>query len=114
MAGIALILLGLCLYFLPTVVASGKRNVGAIFILNLLLGWTLIGWVAALVWAFTNDARAQIIVQAQPQLPPQPPVLCSKCGHYSLPYSQFCGTCGASLRDRVTSEGAAISQARLP
>jgi hypothetical protein len=24
---------------------------GAIFALNLLLGWTLIGWVVALVWA---------------------------------------------------------------
>jgi hypothetical protein len=32
----------------------GHHNLAAIFLLNLLLGWTFIGWVAALVWAFTN------------------------------------------------------------
>jgi len=36
-------------------VAYGRRhkNADAIFTLDLLLGWTLIGWVAALVWALT-------------------------------------------------------------
>jgi Superinfection immunity protein len=44
-------------YCLPTVIASlrGHRQQGAIFALNLLLGWTLIGWVAALVWGLTNS-----------------------------------------------------------
>jgi Superinfection immunity protein len=28
----------------------------AIFALNLLLGWTFLGWVAALVWALTNSS----------------------------------------------------------
>jgi hypothetical protein len=43
----------LALYFIPTIVANLRRhpNQNAIFILNLLLGWTLIGWVAALVWS---------------------------------------------------------------
>lgn len=43
------------LYFLPTMVGWSKRNAGAIFVLNLLLGWTFIGWVVALVWALTYD-----------------------------------------------------------
>ena len=40
----------------PAVVANcrGHHNQGAIFALNLLLGWTLSGWVAAFVWACTN------------------------------------------------------------
>ena len=41
------------LYFLPTIVAA-KRNhqsSGGIFALNLLLGWTMIGWIIALVWS---------------------------------------------------------------
>lgn len=43
------------LYFLPTIVGWNKRNSGAILTLNLLLGWTFIGWVVALVWAMTHD-----------------------------------------------------------
>ncbi len=46
----------IAIYFLPTLVAQGKRNVGAVFVLNLFLGWTLIGWVIALVWGCTKDA----------------------------------------------------------
>lgn len=44
-------------YFLPSVLAWGKRNETAIFMLNLLLGWSVIGWVIALVWALTKDPR---------------------------------------------------------
>jgi hypothetical protein len=49
--------LGLAVYLLPTIVGSSKSNIGAIFVLNLFLGWTLIGWVVALVWAMTNDEK---------------------------------------------------------
>ena len=40
-------------YFIPTGVAGmrGHPNSVAIFVLNLFLGWTGIGWVVALVWA---------------------------------------------------------------
>jgi hypothetical protein len=47
--------LGVCVYFLPTIVGRHKRNAGSIFVLNLFLGWTLIGWVVALVWAVSVD-----------------------------------------------------------
>ena len=49
-----LLLIGLA-YFLPTVVAGmrGHHQGGAIFLLNLLLGWTFLGWVIALVWSAT-------------------------------------------------------------
>jgi Superinfection immunity protein len=58
-SGIALLILGLALavYFLPTLVGLRKQNAGGIFLLNLLLGWTLAGWIAAFVWAFKADAR---------------------------------------------------------
>ena len=45
---------GICaLYFLPAVIADRKRHQHRhpILLLNLFLGWTLIGWVGALVWA---------------------------------------------------------------
>jgi len=31
-----------------------NNNTHAIFVLNLFLGWTFIGWVLALVWAFVG------------------------------------------------------------
>ncbi len=54
---IVLILVVGILYFLPSIVGSAKQNAGAIFVLNIFLGWTLIGWVAALVWAMTADSN---------------------------------------------------------
>ena len=51
---------GFLIYFLPTIVAlvRHKRNTLSIFLLNLFLGWTLIGWIVALVWASTVDVPA--------------------------------------------------------
>ncbi len=53
--GIISIIVGLFVYFIPTIIGLRKRNAVAIFMLNLFLGWTFIGWVVALVWAFTVD-----------------------------------------------------------
>jgi hypothetical protein len=49
---------GFVMYFLPSIIAlvRGKRDIVAILLLNLFLGWTLIGWVVALVWASKTDA----------------------------------------------------------
>ena len=54
---IVFILIGIGVYFLPSFVAGNKKkkNTTAIFILNLFLGWTLIGWVISLVWACMED-----------------------------------------------------------
>jgi Superinfection immunity protein len=41
------------LYFLPTIVAASRKvpNVGSIAVINVFLGWTLVGWVVALAMA---------------------------------------------------------------
>lgn len=51
--GIVLVLVGLVLYFVPTIIAfrRGHPNRWIIFLVNFLLGATLIGWIAALVWS---------------------------------------------------------------
>jgi hypothetical protein len=48
---------GFIFYFLPSIIAlaRSKRNTLSIFLLNCFLGWTLVGWVVALVWAAKAD-----------------------------------------------------------
>lgn len=40
-------------YFLPSIVAAARRhrNTVGICLINFFLGWTILGWLAALVWA---------------------------------------------------------------
>ena len=45
------------IYLFPALVASArsKRQANAIFVLNLLTGWTALGWIVAMVWAVMED-----------------------------------------------------------
>lgn len=44
-------------YLLPSFVALQRKHVNtdAICVLNILVGWSFIGWVAALVWALVKS-----------------------------------------------------------
>lgn len=46
-------------YLLPALIAMarGHNNAFAIFILNLLFGWTFVGWGVALIWSLTDNVR---------------------------------------------------------
>jgi hypothetical protein len=43
----------LSLYFLPTILAvlRNASGMGGVFVVNMFLGWTFIGWIIALAWA---------------------------------------------------------------
>ena len=98
-------------YFIPTIIASRRKhpNTSAILALNLLLGWTLIGWIISLVWALTTTAKGQTInISATSPQPPQKPEttpaefaigkkFCSKCGEATVPEDELCSNCGAKL-----------------
>lgn len=45
--------IGILSYFIPWFVAWGRNHpqVGAIFVVNLFLGWTIVGWVVSLAWS---------------------------------------------------------------
>ena len=52
-------------YMLPWAVAAtrGKSNQGAVGLLNFFLGWSLIGWIVALVMACTSEPQPIVMVQ---------------------------------------------------
>jgi hypothetical protein len=77
----AIITCGIIIYFAPAIVAC-KRGVsgsGLICVLNVLIGWTVLGWMAMLIWAVAGDTHPaetyrrylarQMRVQVIPQLP---------------------------------------------
>ena len=43
-------------YMLPfsIALARGTKNLAAIFLLNFFLGWSIIGWIVAVIWAVTE------------------------------------------------------------
>jgi hypothetical protein len=50
------------IYWLPTIIAVVRHSPSALGVamLNFFLGWTVIGWIMALVWA--SHAGQQVIV----------------------------------------------------
>ena len=59
-------------YFAPSIVADrrGRRSVLLLALVNALLGWTIVGWLAALYWAFHRDSPKKVdrIVRTQTRM----------------------------------------------
>lgn len=49
----------LLVYFLPTIIGfvKGKSDRALILLLNLFTGWTVIGWIACLIWASSDTIK---------------------------------------------------------
>ncbi|WP_231494613.1 superinfection immunity protein [Bordetella petrii] len=56
------------LYFLPTIEAKlrDQPNIVSIALVNLLLGWTLVGWVVAMAWACTVRKPSAVAIRPEP------------------------------------------------
>ena len=52
------------LHFIPTIIAfvRGHGSKWAIFMLNLLLGWTVVFWFVAFIWSLTNKGGSQTVI----------------------------------------------------
>ena len=78
-AGLILILIFAGFYLIPTIVAIIRKvpNVGSVAVINIFLGWSIIGWVVALAMAARSVPPAQQVIINQgsvpPSAPPQPP-----------------------------------------
>lgn len=82
--------LAVVLYFLPSVVAFRRqhKSAQAIALVNIFLGWTLVGWLWALVWSYTgNTAQAE----AGDRVP------CPQCMEPILAGAKKCKHCGSLL-----------------
>ncbi|MGP8251147.1 MAG: superinfection immunity protein [Terracidiphilus sp.] len=63
-AGLLVLVLAL-LYFMPSYIGRKKRNAGAIFLINLLTGWSVIGWIIVYIWARTEEPAQGVASQPQ-------------------------------------------------
>jgi hypothetical protein len=92
MSVLLLLVIGFFFYFLPALVASHRKNPNAtaIFVLNLLLGWSVIGWVVALVWAFSGENRKGAATRRLIYT-------CPYCSEDVLPTAIKCKHCGSEL-----------------
>lgn len=56
-----LAIVGLDLYLLPTLIAAHRSSstAAAAIVIDLLLGWTVVGWVAALALAVSGQSARQ-------------------------------------------------------
>lgn len=59
--GLLMMVIALAVYFLPTIIADRRKHhqFNAIAALNLLLGWSGLGWIAAIVWSLTATKPAE-------------------------------------------------------
>lgn len=58
----AVMLLGMAtMYFLPTIIALVRKNTywHWIAVLNLVFGWTIIGWFVVAIWALVDRGKKQ-------------------------------------------------------
>jgi hypothetical protein len=87
------------LYFVPSIVAHKmkRRQVLPIFVLNLCLGWTILGWVAALVWALIEEKPPVAPVIAPTVPTPIASGRCPSCGGQISEGARFCAQCGTTL-----------------
>lgn len=81
-----IVLMGL-VYFLPAIIGRNKRAAGMIFLVNFLAGWTIVGWIVALVWACNAEPMPQLVYAGGVQY-------CSRCGVPQFVGARFCGGCG--------------------
>ncbi len=63
------IIVGLLLYFIPAFVGRNKRDSMGIALVNLFLGWSVLGWIGALIWAVVSKRKDEPMIYHNPFQP---------------------------------------------
>lgn len=58
------------LYFLPSVIAVLRRhpNPVALIVVNLVFGWTMLGWFICLIWSFASAPQVTVQTHHRPSV----------------------------------------------
>jgi len=88
---VTFLILCVLLYFVPAIIGYNKRGFAGIFLFNLFLGWTFIGWFIALIWAVTAERNVPVVVV------PTSVHYCSHCGKAQFAGVQYCTGCGKPI-----------------
>ena len=64
LAATLVLLFILAVYLTPTIIAfaRGHASKWGIGVLNIVLGWSLVFWVVALIWALSNKGQSQTTI----------------------------------------------------
>jgi hypothetical protein len=86
------------LYMLPTIEAflKGHKDLVSIGLLNLFLGWSLLGWIGALVWAFKKPLDDSSVSIAKSQSKDKMKA-CPFCAEKVLFAAIKCKHCGSDF-----------------
>ncbi|PYT52442.1 MAG: hypothetical protein DMG43_11725 [Acidobacteria bacterium] len=85
------LIFSILLYFLPALIGRHKADAMGIFLVNLLFGWTVIGWVIALIWACAAERYVPV------RFVPTFGRFCCQCGVLSPYGAHFCAACGRAV-----------------
>ena len=86
-----LMIIAIALYFMPTIVAGYRQHSSffLILVLNILLGWTMLGWLLLLIWASFGDPHSAWSRPAEKK--------CPYCAEYIKAEAIKCKHCGSEL-----------------
>lgn len=88
------------LYLLPSIEALIRKhnNFVAIALVNVFLGWTLIGWVVAIVWAASKPVMIKSATSSAHRPVISKTKQCQFCAEDVLAEAIKCKHCGSDLR----------------
>lgn len=109
---VLVVILGAAIYFLPSYIAHKRKHpsFGAILVINLLFGWTLLGWVGSLIWALSSPPATPNVQiynippsSTSPSSAPPPASgsglnFCPSCGTRIDHSGSFCISCGTKIK----------------
>ncbi|MGO0686835.1 superinfection immunity protein [Pseudomonas fulva] len=98
--------MAVALYFTPTIIAASRThpNRVSIMLLNFFLGWTVLGWIASLIWSVSSGGKPISVNIEQTSAAPSKPV---------EPYQELEKLAALKERGHITDEEFDIEKRKI-